>query len=241
MSRSNPTTNTPNPAQRWYEWNGGSGTLRYYDKAAGKNIEVPLPFTCVLLDELSGVGGWHDASKSGIFSNAVRDTTQAAFVVKAFKGGPLVEGMYREIKDRIKSFGGHFEAIKYVAWKDEAGEFQIGAVKFKGAALGAWMEFANASRREVYQQAIQITGAEQSTKGKVDYYVPVFALKPLSDDTHEIAVALDAELQTYLTGYLAQSKDVPDTLPMDADDEPPPPEDAPEPATEELYDDNIPF
>ena len=32
MSRSNPTDNTPNPAVRWFEWNGEQGGIRYYDK-----------------------------------------------------------------------------------------------------------------------------------------------------------------------------------------------------------------
>ena len=37
MSRSNPTENTnPNPAVRFFEWNGEGGAVRYYDKTAKK-------------------------------------------------------------------------------------------------------------------------------------------------------------------------------------------------------------
>ena len=89
MSRSNPSVNAPNPAARWYEWNGETGTVRYYDKEAKKNIDVPLPFTFLLLDELACVKGWHDPSQSGIYSNEVRDTTKDKLLVKAFNSVDL--------------------------------------------------------------------------------------------------------------------------------------------------------
>ena len=76
MSRSNPNTGSSNPSTRWHEWAGDKGILKYYDKAQAATVEVPLPFTFILLDETATVKGWHDASESGIYANEVRDTRQ---------------------------------------------------------------------------------------------------------------------------------------------------------------------
>jgi hypothetical protein len=141
MSRSNPSENSnPNPAVRWFEWNGEKGLVRYYDKELKQNVDVGTEFRFILLDQLGSVRGWHDASDSAIYSNEVKDTRQETLIVKSFKGGTLAEGIYRDIKDRANSVGGQFVANCYIAFKHGNG-LAIGSLRFKGAALGAWMEF----------------------------------------------------------------------------------------------------
>lgn len=204
MSRSNPNDqNNPNPSVRWYEWNGEKGLVRYYDKDAKINVECP-EFTFLLLDQLGSVRGWHESSQSGIYSNEVRDTRQDAIVVKAFKGGTLAEGIYKDIKDRVNSLGGSFTANCYAAVKID-GELKIASIRFKGAALGAWMEFTKANRSQIYKQAIKIASFTEGKKGRVIFRVPVFALTPLSEATNQIALGLDAELQEWLSGYLKRT------------------------------------
>src|SRR3990167_9486263 len=137
MSRSNPGANgAANPAVRWFEWNGEHGVVRYYDKDAKKNVDVGSEFRFVLLDERGSVRGWHDPSQSGIYSNEVKDTRQDVLVVKAFKGGPLAEGFYKDIKDRVNAVGGQFNANCYIAFRNGDGALTIGSLRFKGAALG---------------------------------------------------------------------------------------------------------
>lgn len=201
MSRSNPQANAPNPAARWFEWNGETGVVRYYDKEAKKNIDVALPFTFLLLDELATVRGWHDASQSGIYSNEVRDTTKDVLVVKTFKSGVLAEGYYKAIKDRVNTQGGQFVANCYVAVKLN-GALGLCSVRFKGAALGAWMEFRKANRGTLYERAVRIVSFKEGKKGRITFRVPTFELKDVSDETNGQAVALDKTLQAYLDGYL---------------------------------------
>lgn len=201
MSRSNPSVNAPNPANRWYEWNGEKGVVRYYDKEAKVNVDVPLPFTFLLLDELASVRGWHDPSQSGIYSNEVRDTTKDAMVVKSFKGGTLAEGFYKAIKDRVNAQGGQFVANCYVAAKLDTG-LSLCSMRFKGSSLGAWMEFRKSNRSALYERAVQIVGFTEGKKGRIVFRVPTFALKDVSKDTNDRAVALDKTLQAYLEGYL---------------------------------------
>lgn len=242
MSRSNPTDHAANPAVRWYEWNGEQGTVRYYDKEAKKNVDVGDDFTFLLLDELGSVGGWHDESQSGIYSNEVRDTRQDVLVVKAFKGGTLAEGLYKDIKDRVcsRSIGGQFVANCYIAFKLN-GELAIGSIRFKGAALGAWMEFRKANRSKLYEQAVQINGYTEGKKGRITFRVPKLYLKSLSEDSNRQAIALDSQLQTFLTAYLAKTKrEQVDTTAQEPEPVSDDPGDYPDPP-DGHYDDDIPF
>jgi len=244
MSRSNPHENgTPNPATRWFEWNGEHGTVRYYDKEKKENVEVGSDFTFILLDRLGTVGGWHDPSQSAIYANEVKDTRQDVLIVKAFKGGVLAEGLYKDIKDRVNSAGGQFVANCYIAFKNGGDKLAIGSMKFKGAALGAWMDFEKEHRADLYTKAIRIHGFTEGKKGRVVFRVPTLSVVPISDDTNAAAVALDKQVQEFLKGYFKRTKrDQVEQAPEHhvSDEEMSPPDDY-APPMEPLTDDDIPF
>lgn len=222
MSRSNPTEYSKNPATRWFEWAGGSdgGYMRWYDKENKTQVKTPLPFTFLLLDELSTVKGWHDASDSGIYANEVRDTRQDVLVVKSFQGGELASGIYKAIRDRVGAQGGHYSASLYIAYK-ELDALKIGNLALKGATLSEWMEFKK--KNPVYEGAVKIAEFEQLKKGATTYRVPKFARISISEETDAQATALDAELQAFLADYLMRPK----AEASQAEEEPPPPENAP--------------
>lgn len=218
MSRSNPTEGARNPSTRWFEWAGGSdgGFVRWYNKDTEQQIKVDGAFTFLLLDELSTIKGWHEASESSIYSNEVRDTRQETLVVKSFKGGELASGIYTSIRDRIVAIGGHYCASIYLAYKAEDGTLKIGNLNLKGAAAGAWMEFkrnaptkkdaAGKSARAYFVDAVKISGFEEAKKGGTTYRVPTFALTSTTDATNQQALALDAELQAFLADYFKRPK-----------------------------------
>jgi hypothetical protein len=209
LSRSNPNENSnPNPAVRWFEWHGEQGTLRYYDKDTKQQVEVGNDFTFILLDQLGSVRGWHDASDSGIYSNEVKDTRQEVMIVKSFKGGTIAEGIYKEIKDRCNSAGGQFVANLYIAFKGADGGLDIGSLRLKGAALGAWMEFTKAHRGDIYSKAVRIKGYTEGKKGRITFRVPVLTVADITPETNAAAVALDKEFQKFLTSYLKRPKRV---------------------------------
>lgn len=228
MSRSNPTDNSPNPCTRWFEWDGANGHPRYYSKREQKNIDLPADLTFILLDQLGTIKGWHEVSESGIYSNEVKDTRSDAFVVKAFKGGPIATGVYAAIKDRVAASGGYFVANCYIAYK-EGDQMRLGSIQFKGASLGVWMEFCKVNRAELYNKAIHIKGYTEAKKGKVTYRTPVFFLRDITADTNTVALDIDKELQTYLKGYFSRTKVEQVTKPVTTA-----PHDASEPPLEEL-------
>lgn len=48
MSRSNQTTENSNPAQRWFEWDGDKGEIRFYNKTTEAKEVVKLPLrSCI--------------------------------------------------------------------------------------------------------------------------------------------------------------------------------------------------
>ncbi|HUD76037.1 MAG TPA: hypothetical protein VMQ76_13275 [Terracidiphilus sp.] len=206
MSRSNPTSDSPNPCTRWHEWNGEKGHVKYYDKEKKENVDLALPFTFIVLDELAVIKGWHESSESGITSNEVRDVRKESMTVKAFKGGPLAEGFYTQIKDKVAAAGGHYVANLYVAFKS-GDALALGSLQFKGAALGAWMDFRKAHRKDILEQAIQITGFDEGKKGRVIFRTPKFKLLAIKEETNTQAVEIDkGVLQPYLADYFKRTR-----------------------------------
>ena len=220
MSRSNPTDASRNPSTRWFEWAAGDaskngGVIRYYDKDAKQNVPMPMPFTFLLLDELSTVKGWHDASDSGIYANEVRDTRQETLVVRAFKGGELASGIYTDIRDRVAAKGGYYAASIYIAYRDGA-ELKIGNLTLDGASAGAWMEFKKAAPskksasgktvKSYFVDAVSIVGYEERKKGATTYRIPKFSLKAVTPETDAQAAALDVELQAFMADYMKRPK-----------------------------------
>jgi hypothetical protein len=229
MSRSNPNEgNAPNPAVRWFEWNGENGVVRYYDKASDQTIETPQPFTFLLLDQLGTVTGWDNESDCGITANQVKDSRQETLVVRSRKGGTIAEGLYKDIKDRVNAAGGKFTANCYIGFKQD-GALVIGVLQFKGAALHSWADFIKDNRKAAYEKAIVIAGYNEGKKGKVVFRVPVLQLKDTSDETNRQAHALDVVFQQWLDGYLKRNTkdrvDEHDQQDGDGSDEPPPPND----------------
>ncbi len=209
MSLSNPNANGhPNPSSRWFEWSGQDGVISYYDKEEKKQVFVTLPFTFILMDELSAIKGWHIGSDSGIYSNEVRNISEHVLTVKTFKKEVLAEGLYKEIKERIKFIGAHFTANLYVAFKRDNGVLDIGIIRFKGAALGSWMEFRKNNRYQMYKdKAIRIEGFTEGKKGAITYRMPKFSMTAMASTTIEAAIELDRTLQVYFNGYFSRKQE----------------------------------
>lgn len=221
MSRSNPQDHVVNPSVRRFEWDSQQGGVRYFDKERKANVPVELPFSFLLLDQLSTVGGYHEPTNSGIFANEVKNIGGATLTVKAGGKGKqvtLAEGVYKDIKGDLAKLGGKFVAACYVAFADDAGQLVIGTIRFRGAALSAWLEFGKAKgRKALYESGIVITGSVDGKKGSVRYKSPTFDLVSATPEHNAQATALDAELQAYLSVALKRQAQ-PTSEPSDSDE-----------------------
>ena len=206
MSRSNPTELAPNPAVKFFEWNGDAGHFFYFDKTIGEKgakVDVKLPFTFLFLDGLVTVKGFSDQHQKGFYSNEIRDLKTQKLNVRM--GKDTVElGLYEEIKDRLAKIGASYTQSVYIAFK-EGDKLVIGNVNFKGASLGPWIDFKNKVKGQINEKAVRIKSTLEGKKGKVVYQMPVFELCDVSEATNKEAVELDKQLQAYLTEYLSKS------------------------------------
>lgn len=190
-----------NPATKFLDWKSDQKGFSYYDKGLAKNVEVPLPFKFVFLDELSTVKGWNDASSSGIYANEVKYLSKEPMTVKAFKGGVLAQGLYNEIKDRVKNAGGHYSKSIYIMTEDGA----LANVQLKGSATQQWGEFVKANKNSITRTWVNVTTATESKKGKVVFSVPNFTVgADIEDVDANDADAKFDELEAYLKTYLAK-------------------------------------
>lgn len=209
MSRSNPTVDMRNPAVRFMEWSGSKGAITYYDKEKEEVIEVKLPFSFLILDQLNTITGFIETLNTGVWSNEVRDTRTDKLIVKT-KMGIMRVALYEDLKDIIAK-GAKFAKSIYIAFFDDNNVLQIGHLKFWGSAFSAWMDFMKkVSDDQLYKFAITVAGGKKKKKGTNTYFEPVFKLRKVSDETNAEAEALDVKLQTYLRMYLNQPVEVED-------------------------------
>ena len=201
MSRSNNSEST-NPADKFFEWSGAEGGVKYYDKDTKVNVSVPFPFKFLVLDRMAQVTGGVDTNDGylGYWSNAVRNINSEPFVVRS-KKGIVAEGFYRDIK---ATAGIKFMTGLYIAYKGDG--LRIGHLALKGSSLTPWIDFTS-KHKNIFAGAFAIIDKAEKKKGTNTYYEPVFAhYDDVSDETDQQAQALDKELQVYLTAYFSKNK-----------------------------------
>lgn len=177
-----------------------SGAVNYYDKDQGENIDVPVPFEFIVLDQLGTIKGWSDADNSGYWSNEVKSSGSDPFTVRTSKGVKAT-GLWKEIKTDAAVSGAKFNASVYIAHKSGDGLVTSNIV-FSGASLNAWIEFIQANKGVMKgKNKVVLSGFSDAKKGSVKYQVPVFEAIEITSDEVEIATELDKELQAYFADY----------------------------------------
>lgn len=199
MSRSKPNR-AENPAVRFFEWKAQKGVLQYYDKANKENVEVPIPFKFLVLDQLHTVKGGTKVQGSyvGFYSNEVRDIKRETITLRS-KNGIEAEGTYQEVKAHR---GAKYTKSIYIAF-DNGGELEIGNIQAIGSANSAWIEFSN-SGVNLNTCAVTIKDRKKIEGEQSDYYEPVFEASECPQKLNELAWKLDGKLQEYLSDYFGR-------------------------------------
>ena len=165
------------PAVKYLEWASEKGKFKYYDKDKKENVLIDLPKFLTLM-QFHTVKGWHDASESGIWANEVKLISSEEIDVRAFKGGSIAKGFYKDIKDRITQAGGHYVKSLYIM--TESGE--VWNLQLKGAVVQQWGETFNKCMNRLADEWIVIDKVEKKKKGRVEYTVPVFKFAGVTSD-----------------------------------------------------------
>ena len=110
----NKSEGSNNPATKFLEWKSNDKCFAYYDKQLKEQVQVQLPLKVQFLEHFHTVKGWNDSSESGIYANEVKFISKEPLKVKAFKGGDIAEGIYSEIRGKLRDAGGKYYRSVYV-------------------------------------------------------------------------------------------------------------------------------
>jgi len=164
-----------------------------------------LPFKFLVLDELHSIKGWNDATSSGIFSNEVKFISKEEMTVKPFKGNEIAKGLYKDIKEKVQSSGGHYVKSIYIMLEDGS----LANIQLKGSAVQKWGEFTQKTRNRLPDEWVCVSKALDGKKGAVKFTTPEFSFLQSLSDT-EVGQADEAFnlLEAYLKTYLAKAEPV---------------------------------
>lgn len=192
-----------NPSTKFIEWKSNDKCFNYYDKEAQKNVEIPLPFKFLVLDELHCIKGWNDASSSNIYSNEVKFISKEVMTVKPFKGNEIAKGYYKDIKDKVVAAGGHYTKSIYVMLEDGS----LANISLKGSGVQKWGDFTQKTRNRLSDEWVTVAKAEDGKKGAVKFSTPSFSFaNSISDAEADLADEAFNILESYLKTYLAKAE-----------------------------------
>lgn len=191
-----------NPATKFIDWKSNDKCFNYYDKEAQKNVEIPLPFKFLVLDELHTIKGWNDASSSNIYSNEVKFISKEVMTVKPFKGNEIAKGYYKDIKDKVVAAGGHYTKSIYVMLEDGS----LANISLKGSGVQKWGDFTQKTRNRLADEWVTVAKAEDGKKGAVKFSTPSFSFaNSISEEEANMADEAFNILESYLKTYLAKA------------------------------------
>lgn len=203
------STGTKSPVKKYLKWDSAEKSFKYYDKEANKNVYVGIPVKFISLKEMATIGGFHEPSQSGIYSNELPTSALKTkeLTVKTFKGITIAQGIYGDIKPNLAAAGAKFAISLYAMLNGE-----LVCISLMGSSFSAWYDFAGENRKDFLSNTIEIKATVDKKKGATKYSEPVFTLGGNIDEADNVKAekAYD-ELTAYLTARGVQ-QDAPQAI-----------------------------
>src|ERR1022692_442279 len=164
MSRSNSDLDAQlvTPCKKFFSWSSTKKMFEFYDKESKTKIDLPLPFTFLVLDNLVTIGGFSDADQAGYYANEIRNLKKEPFSVRLGKKGVVATGLYADVMKQCADF--EFTQSCYIAYKEGA-DMVIGNIAFRGASLGTYFDFKK--NNDLMKIAVQVKSTVEGKKGAV--------------------------------------------------------------------------
>lgn len=192
-----------NPAERFLEWKSNDKCFQYYDRETKENVQVPLPFKFLVLDEMHKISGWNDATSSSIFSNEVKFIGKETMTVKPYKGNEIAKGLYKDIKEKVKSCGGYYMKSIYIMLEDGT----LANLSLKGSSVQQWGDFTQKTRKRLVDEWVIVEKHIDGKKGSVKYTMPDFKFNTsLSSEDGELADIAFNTFEGYMKTYLQRAE-----------------------------------
>lgn len=193
----NNTSSAPkaqHPSLSWANWKNGKFMI--WDREKQEEVEYALPKEFVVIADSRSVKGylW---DKGWVWSPEIYSFATDPLTIRSNNGEVLYEGLWRDIKDKVKAVG--LKLTKNVHIFDPAKPDEIRTICIKWAGLKAWLEtFADENRNAPAYKRIKLDKVADGKNGAVKYTYPVFA--PATDLTADDRInqqKLWAELINY--------------------------------------------
>lgn len=201
-------TATANPATSYLSWKSVNKNFESYDKVAQSKSEKELPLKAIFLKQGSAVKGWNDETSEGIYSNIVSDLRYEDLRVRQ-GGTTILEGKYADLKPQLQAKDIKFNSKIFAIVDNE-----VVMITLKGAATGAWFEFAKENEAKLTSHYIEVKEVKDEKKGAVSYSVPVFTVgaKLSAKDTTFADETFD-QVESYLAPKVEEIEVEADVIP----------------------------
>lgn len=208
MSRSN-NQQIDNPITKKFTWNSEEGKLLLFDKdledGKGATLEVNLPFSFVVLDEVHAIRGWNDDLKASIYSNICKRDEKGFYIVDLYKVEHPdfpIKGFWEDIRKQVAGWGGQWcKRIFAIVNNPDSKEPEIVEIELKGLVVAEYMN----KIKKPFEGIIEIsTVQEKAGKNKKKAYkIPLFTQKEATPQLDEAAKNIDETiLQPYIQSLM---------------------------------------
>jgi len=163
------------PVQLYYDWRSDENSFCYYDKDADIRIPAGIPFKFAVLKQVVRITGVDPNGNIGLYSNEVRYTTKEELIVRRQDNTEVARGFWKDIKDVVKNYGGHYTKIVYAMDIDNV----VICLRIRGESLLSWGHVVGKYERRQNDEWILNDSFEEKeytqSDGKVQpYSVPSF-------------------------------------------------------------------
>ena len=242
MSRSNKgSSSSASPIKRYISYSGSTGKFNYWDKDKEERVDLDT-LDIVVLDVKASISGFNESLGARISSNMVTSIGKEPFKVICFSNGKALvqsEGLYKDIKDEIRGYGGKF-TTNVLAVADVGYGSEVVNVQLSGGALGNWIDFGKdleggdiydhqitfkqgiLSKREK-GKSVPVTKKEEDKleaefkknprfRAPIWFYTVAFDTSGLTEEQGEEADVQDKVLQKFFASKLESTKAAPELV-----------------------------
>lgn len=205
------------PSSSWANWKNGKFIAWNRDTQAEEEITLPKEF--IVVAESYSIK-WYLADKGGVWSNEIYSFANDPFTVRSNTGEILYEGLWKDIKDKVKALG--LKITTNVHYIDPKETDVLRTFCIKWAASQEWMNsFSNENRNAEANNTVTLKEVKDGKTWSVKYTYPSFAtVTPLTSEQRNLQQEWGAKLLTYKNEVSEEAEEAPvnkyddDTLPF---------------------------
>lgn len=194
------------PSSSWANWKNGKFIAWNRDTQAEEEITLPKEF--IVVAESYSIK-WYLADKGGVWSNEIYSFANDPFTVRSNTGEILYEGLWKDIKDKVKALG--LKITTNVHYIDPKETDVLRTFCIKWAASQEWMNsFSNENRNAEANNTVTLKEVKDGKTWSVKYTYPSFAtVTPLTSEQRNLQQEWGAKLLTYKNEVSEEAEEAP--------------------------------